>query len=325
MKTIDNDIKTGQFKQIYLLYGEEQYLIRQYRDKLKHALAADDDTMNFSAFSGSDINQKEIIDLAETLPFFADRRVIVIEDSWLFNKDGDRLADYVREKPDSTSIIFDEGEIDKRSRLYKAVADIGMADEMARQPVPVLEKWVISMLKKEGRSIAAPDLHYFLSLTGDNMDLISNEFEKLICYTMGRDSVTRADMDAVCIRQIDDQIFRMIEEMSAHHRDSALRMFMDLMALDEKPFRLLSLITRQYNILLEAKQLELGGAGRREVSEKLPHYYTQKYIDQARHMTLREIKTALEKCVGVDEAVKTGRMSGEIAIEMLVVELSTGQ
>ena len=69
MKTIDNDIKTGQFKQIYLLYGEEQYLIRQYRDKLKHALAADDDTMNFSAFSGSDINQKEIIDLAETLPF----------------------------------------------------------------------------------------------------------------------------------------------------------------------------------------------------------------------------------------------------------------
>lgn len=86
MKTIDNDIKTGQFKQIYLLYGEEQYLIRQYRDKLKHALAADDDTMNFSAFSGSDINQKEIIDLAETLPFFADRRLILIEDSGLFKK-----------------------------------------------------------------------------------------------------------------------------------------------------------------------------------------------------------------------------------------------
>ena len=93
MKTIDNDIKTGQFKQIYLLYGEEQYLIRQYRDKLKHALAADDDTMNFSAFSGSDINQKEIIDLAETLPFFADRRLILIEDSGLFKKSAEELAD----------------------------------------------------------------------------------------------------------------------------------------------------------------------------------------------------------------------------------------
>jgi DNA polymerase-3 subunit delta len=325
MQRLSDEIKSGQFHTLYLIYGEEDYLRRQFRDRLKDALVPAGDTMNYARFRGSEVQVEKVIDLAETMPFFADRRVIVIEDSGLFNKDGDRLADYVREKPDSTSIIFDEGEIDKRSRLYKAVADIGMADEMARQPVPVLEKWVISMLKKEGRSIAAPDLHYFLSLTGDNMDLISNEFEKLICYTMGRDSVTRADMDAVCIRQIDDQIFRMIEEMSAHHRDSALRMFMDLMALDEKPFRLLSLITRQYNILLEAKQLELGGAGRREVSEKLPHYYTQKYIDQARHMTLREIKTALEKCVGVDESVKTGRMSGEIAIEMLVVELSTGQ
>ena len=91
MKTIDNDIKTGQFKQIYLLYGEEQYLIRQYRDKLKHALAADDDTMNFSAFSGSDINQKEIIDLAETLPFLAERRVIFLDNSGLFKAGGVKL------------------------------------------------------------------------------------------------------------------------------------------------------------------------------------------------------------------------------------------
>ena len=48
MKTIDNDIKTGQLKQVYLLYGEEQYLIRQYRDKLKKAMVAEGDTMKFS-------------------------------------------------------------------------------------------------------------------------------------------------------------------------------------------------------------------------------------------------------------------------------------
>ena len=95
MKTIDNDIKTGQLKQVYLLYGEEQYLIRQYRDKLKKAMVAEDDTMNFSSFEGNDINQKEIIDLAETLPFFADRRMILIEDSGLFKKSAEELADYM--------------------------------------------------------------------------------------------------------------------------------------------------------------------------------------------------------------------------------------
>jgi len=69
MKTIDNDIKLGQLKKAYLLYGQERYLIRQYRDKLKKAIVSPDDTMNFTGFEGADINVKEIIDLAETMPF----------------------------------------------------------------------------------------------------------------------------------------------------------------------------------------------------------------------------------------------------------------
>ena len=72
MKNIDEDIKRGQFAQVYLLYGEEAYLKKQYKDKLKHAMVPEGDTMNFSAFEGKSINPKEIIDLAETLPFFAD-------------------------------------------------------------------------------------------------------------------------------------------------------------------------------------------------------------------------------------------------------------
>ena len=81
MKTIDEDIKSGQFKRVYLLFGEEAYLKHQYKRKLKQALVASDDTMNFSSFEGKDTNPKAIIDLAETLPFFADRRLILIENS----------------------------------------------------------------------------------------------------------------------------------------------------------------------------------------------------------------------------------------------------
>ena len=80
MKSIDNDIKLGQLKKVYLLYGQERYLIRQYRDKLKKAMVDPEDTMNCSCFEGDDVNIKEIIDLAETMPFFAERRLILMED-----------------------------------------------------------------------------------------------------------------------------------------------------------------------------------------------------------------------------------------------------
>ena len=73
MQRINEDIKSGQLKQIYLLYGEEAYLRKQYRDRLRNALAAEGDTMNYSYFEGKDISVGAVIDLAETLPFFADR------------------------------------------------------------------------------------------------------------------------------------------------------------------------------------------------------------------------------------------------------------
>ena len=108
MKTIDEDIRSGNLKQIYLLYGTEDYLKRQYRDKLKNALTAagedsgmggmlsgGDGDMNFNRFEGKDINPKQVIDLAETLPFFAERRVILIENSGFFKNACDELAEYL--------------------------------------------------------------------------------------------------------------------------------------------------------------------------------------------------------------------------------------
>ena len=81
MKGIDEDIKKGSFQPVYLLYGEESYLKKQYGQKLKHALVSEEDKMNTTFYEGKGIHPGEIIDLAETLPFCAERRLIFIENS----------------------------------------------------------------------------------------------------------------------------------------------------------------------------------------------------------------------------------------------------
>ena len=201
MKTIDNDIKTGQFKQIYLLYGEEQYLIRQYRDKLKHALAADDDTMNFSAFSGSDINQKEIIDLAETLPFFADRRLILIEDSGLFKKSAEELADYMSFIPETTYFVFAEKEIDKKTKMYKQVKKNGSIVEFPRQNETTLSRWIEGRIRRNGKNITRDAYALFIRKTGDDMENIDKELEKLLCYTRRKQAPEKPEPPAGFPRQ----------------------------------------------------------------------------------------------------------------------------
>ena len=97
MKTIDEDIKSGQFKKIYLLYGDEAYLKNQYKDKLKKALVQPDDTMNFTKYEGKGIEVREMIDLCETMPFFADHRVVLVENSGFFKNKCDELQkDFLR-------------------------------------------------------------------------------------------------------------------------------------------------------------------------------------------------------------------------------------
>ena len=99
MKNIQADIKSGNFKQVYLLYGEEAYLKQQYKQNLVKALNPDGDTMNFNHYEGKGIDVKQLIDLCETMPFFAERRVILLEDTGFFKNKCEELADYMKEHP----------------------------------------------------------------------------------------------------------------------------------------------------------------------------------------------------------------------------------
>ena len=106
MKSLNEDIKSGQFKQLYLLYGEEAYLKKQYRDKLSKAMMPDNETINYSYYEGKGIVPAQIIDLAETMPFFADKRLIVIENSGFFKNANPEFADYLKNVPETAYFLF---------------------------------------------------------------------------------------------------------------------------------------------------------------------------------------------------------------------------
>ena len=156
MKSLNEDLKTGKFKQIYLLYGAEAYLKKQYKDRFVKAMLPEGDTMNYAYYEGKNTDIEEVIELAETLPFFAERRLIVFEDTGFFKSSGAELADYISDMPATTFFIFIENEVDKRSKLYKAVKARGHIVELNAQDENTLRKWVLSLVKKAGWQMAPP-------------------------------------------------------------------------------------------------------------------------------------------------------------------------
>lgn len=324
MKTIDNDIKMGQLKNVYLLYGTEDYLKRQYRDKLKHALVEPDDTMNFSAYEGKDINPKELIDLSETLPFFKEKRMILVENSGFFKNSCDDLAEYMGQVPESTCFVFVEEEVDKRSKLFKAASRAGSAVEFETPKEDMLIRWMLGRIQREGKKITQSVMQLFLSKTGSDMENIDKELEKLICYTLDKTEISAADVEAICTGQTENKIFEMIDAISAKNQKKALDLYYDLLALKEAPMRILFLIARQFQNLLLIKSMSAKGYPAVSIAKTagMPSFAVQKNLRQAGAFKINQLKEAIEDCGQAEEDVKTGRMADQLAVELLIVKYS---
>lgn len=323
MKSVREDIKSRQFRRIYFFLGEETYLRNQYKNVLKEAIA-EGDTLNVSEYSGKDIDSREIIELSETAPFMAEFRVIVISDSHLFKSSQDELADYLKSVPDTTVFIFSEEEADKRGKLYKAISSNGHIIDCSRQTEETLSRWILSKIKAENKEITGRALKAFLERSGNNMDIIATELEKLLCYTMNKKDITEEDILTICSEQTEDKVFEMIDLMSMGNQKRALALYSDLLTLKIPPLKILSLISRQYNILLQVKALKNNGAGKQQIasSVKISPYFVDKYISISNKYSYEQLKDALVLCADYDKDFKSGIISDTMAVELLIVKFS---
>ena len=156
------------------------------------------------------------------------------------------------------------------------------------------------------------------------MELIKNELDKLIAYTEGREGIVPADVEAVCSVQITGKIFDMITNIAAGRQKAALDEYYDLLALKEPPMRILFLIARQFNQLLSVKELMSIGKGKDEIAKKvgLQPFVAGKVMTQARAFSGEKLRSYVEKCVSCEEAVKTGRLTDQLAAELVIMEFS---
>lgn len=320
MRTLNEHIKNHTFKNVYLIYGPEDYLRRQYRDKLKDAVLPDGDTMNYNYFEGKGIDVNEIIGLAQTMPFFADYRLIILENTGFFSSSNDALAEFVKEIPETTILVFVEESADKRNKLFKAVSSAGYAANMSSPDQNSLIRWVAGLLKQENRRITKEDCLLFLSTVDLDMENIRQELEKLICYTMGRDVITAQDIKDVCTVHTESRIFDMVNAVAGKNKSQALSLYNDLLTLREPPMRILYLMARQFNTLLQIRELAGQGFPNNTIADRtgMKEFIVRKNMGLARKFTVDELKGAVAFCTQMEEDVKTGKMADQIAVELII-------
>ena len=318
----DMDIASGNFEKIYLLCGDEPYLIRDYRDKLKNAIIPESESLNYAYFDNVNENFEKIRDLADTMPFFGDRRLIMIDKASAFKKDWG-LADYVPDIPETTTIVIADEDVDKRSRLFKAIQKHGAVMELKKLGLPDIKAFVAGRLKKAGKNITVQNCDYLVECVGDDLNTLANEADKCIAHAGTKDQVDRSDIDAVCSMQIENKIFDMVDAIIRQDGNTVYRLYGDLMALRENQFGIMAVIRRNYNQLLVIRELMDSGCSAAEIASrtKMADWLVRKKMQVVRSYDAERIKKAIERIADTEYSIKTGDMDQEIGSEIMLANL----
>ena len=332
MRILAEDIKKGAFRRVYLLYGSESYLRVQFRGRLKNAMADPSDTMNVSFFSGKGISEKEIIRTADTFPFFADRRVVIIKDSGFFKGQHKELTEYISRIPETTRLIFEEESVDTKSGLFAAVKEHGLAAELSFPDDTALRQWLLSFVGSAGKKIRGIDLDYFISLVTPEMNALHSEMEKLISYTGPRAEITKTDIDEICSVNIENKVFDLIRAIAEKKQPLALRLYHDIVLLQSAQDRsqrssgmsILSKIMSHFDHLYEIKSLRDSGMPPDIIAQRsgLSSWFVKKNLPLSEQFPFTYLKRVLQECTVMEESIKSGQISETLAAEILITRLS---
>ena len=251
MKEIKKQIKEKSFYKVYLLTGDEPYLILQAKHMLKNGMIREGDTMNYAEFTDAKVDINTLQELAFTYPFFSEKRLLLLDGTGILKTGKDEFVNIMDNMPETTCILICESEVDKRSKVYKWIKKNGYIGEFLKknQTEKVLLRWIAALLGKEKKQIRENDAIYFLQKVGDDMFQIKNETDKLIAYVGEKEEITKEDIDAITSGEVQDKIFDLVDAIARGNKPAALGYYNDLILLKEPPMHILFLIVRQYRIL----------------------------------------------------------------------------
>lgn len=318
----DADIASGKFEKVYLIYGNEPYLVKMYKNRLKKAIIPEQESMNYAYYDSLPEKIDEVKAFADTMPFFGDRRLVILDKIQAFKKDIG-LADYIQDIPETATIIFTEEEVDKRSKLYKAISKYGCVMELNKLGIPDLRVFIGSRMQKAGKGISEKDCNYLIESVGDDLNTLVNEADKCIAYSGEKNYIDRAMIDSVCSMQVENKIFDMVDAILLHDAARVYKLYGDLVTLRENSFGIMAVIRNNFNRLLLVDELYEDGCSIVEISSrtKIVDWQIKKMLPKIKRYSSDKLRKAMGLIVDTEYSIKVGNIGEKLGLEIMLANL----
>lgn len=342
-----DQISRRQMASVYLLYGEEEYLVRELLHLLINALLpAEDQDTGLVIWEGNP-TPDTLRERVETAPFFNNKNVIVVKGTSYFRaKQGtaageddddqgstetpatdhtERIAQLIASVPEYSHVIFvAEGKVDKRKKIFKAVEKYGIAVEMESLKPKDVRPWITDYLKGLNKKIAPPAMEQLMAIIQVmpkvSLGFLANELDKAVLFTGQENLISKDDLIAVLSQVPEVSVFVMLEAISQKQVAKALELLEIQLHAGEPPFRLLALLTRQVRMMWQVKELSSDGHGSPEIANemKIHPFVAEKLLRQSRSFTVEKLQVGLCRLAAVERDLKSGKADNRIIEEFII-------
>ena len=325
---LKNQIKAGDFSNVYMIYGEEDYLKEFYVNKLKNKLVepafAD---FNFHQYDGKKTPISEILNDADMMPMMAEYSLLLVND-YPFDKskeDIEKVKNYLKDINPSAVVVFLFTQIEVNAKfktLENAIAKAGTVVNLEKRTEGELAKLIISSAKKRGCSIDTANAKYMISLVGNDIKTVFNELEK-ICSFEGE--ITRKIIDDFAVKCLQARVFDLSKFILAGNSDGAYEVLRVLFAQKEEPIAVLSVISSCYIDMYRVKCAIASGEGENSIAGyfnyKGREWLIRNAVRDSKKLSLENLRSAIDVLSKTDELLKSTSIDKNLLLEETVMKL----
>jgi len=325
-----DELKKGNVASCYVFEGAEEYTKRSALEALRKKLLPEGlADMNEARLKDPDANQ--VIAAAETLPFMADKRLVIIRESGMLQgkakeydeaKSAQELSEYLKNPPDTACIVFYvRDKADGRKKLYQALKKTAVMVQFDPLKEPEMTRWIAQSLKKLGKKISAATCQKLIFTAGSDLYAIGGEVEKLAAYAGDREEILDSDIDSVCVKTVAYRVYDMTAALVRGDAKNAFTLSDALIKDGEEELYLLALLQGECRRMLSVKLLRTTGMQPDVIAARIgaPPFAVRQLNQLVGQYTEHQLKKMADVCMDTEYQVKSGQCaaSGSLGKAML--------
>lgn len=302
---------------VYLLLGDDEERKTRGVEKLRKDRAVE-------TYDAAETGPETIISACNSYSLFGDGPFVLVRnlDAWNASQKA-KIVDYLENPSPEADLLMLGEKLGAREKLLAAVKKMGEVHDFKQPTGKALAKWAVGHAKKQGLELPEDVAGELVTRCSDDKVRVMGEIEKLALYAEG--IATLEDVEALVPPDLQSNIFRFVDALSAGERGKALELLEALLSTNEPPLRILYMIRRQFRLLARARSLFKGGASRSEVAStlKVPPFVAKKLEEQS-SMSEEGLENALALVLDLERGLKGGSELGdELQVELAVLKLSS--